>query len=123
MIEPPWLDRSAYPFAYSAMDVSGRIHYVDEGSGPPILLVHGTPTWSFEYRHLIRSLAPRWRTIAPDYLEFGLSSQPSRFKSAEPSGSPRLYWMTGRGGFGAGRSCARSPFATQFGFAGSPTSL
>ena len=62
------------------MDLSaGRIHYVDEGTGPPILLIHGTPTWSFEYRHLIRSLAPRWRTIAPDHLGFGLSSRPPSF--------------------------------------------
>jgi haloalkane dehalogenase len=62
------------------MDLSaGRIHYVDEGTGPPMLLVHGTPTWSFEYRHLIRSLAPRWRVIAPDHLGFGLSSRPESF--------------------------------------------
>jgi hypothetical protein len=41
MIEPPWLDRSAYPFAHNAMDLSAaRMHSVDEGTGPPILLVH-----------------------------------------------------------------------------------
>ncbi len=80
MTEPAWIDRAAYPFAHHAIELSaGRMHYVDEGTGPPILLVHGTPTWSFEYRHLIRSLAPRWRTIAPDHLGFGLSSRPRSF--------------------------------------------
>lgn len=55
---------------------SGRMHYVDEGRGQPILFVHGTPTWSFEWRHLIRALAPDYRCIAPDHLGFGLSERP-----------------------------------------------
>jgi haloalkane dehalogenase len=80
MTRPAWLDRSAYPCEHHELDLpDGRMHYVDEGAGPPILLVHGTPTWSFEYRHLIRLLAPRWRTIAPDHLGFGLSSRPRSF--------------------------------------------
>jgi haloalkane dehalogenase len=55
---------------------AGRMHYVDEGSGEPLLFVHGTPTWSFEWRHLIRALAPTHRCIAPDHLGFGLSDRP-----------------------------------------------
>src|SRR5688572_3562573 len=55
------------------------MHYVDEGAGEPILFVHGTPTWSFEWRHVIRALAPRWRCIAPDHLGFGLSDRPRDF--------------------------------------------
>jgi haloalkane dehalogenase len=54
----------------------GEMHYVDEGSGPPILLVHGTPTNSYEYRHLIAALATRFRCVAPDHLGFGQSSRP-----------------------------------------------
>ena len=54
----------------------GEMHYVDEGSGPPILFVHGTPTNSYEYRHLIAALSKRFRCIAPDHLGFGQSSRP-----------------------------------------------
>lgn len=57
----------------------GEMHYVDEGSGPPILFVHGTPTNSYEYRHLIAALSKRFRCIAPDHLGFGESSRPQSF--------------------------------------------
>jgi haloalkane dehalogenase len=57
----------------------GEMHYVDEGSGPPILFVHGTPTNSFEFRHLIAALSKRHRCIAPDHLGFGESSRPRTF--------------------------------------------
>jgi haloalkane dehalogenase len=52
------------------------MHYVDEGSGPTALFVHGTPTWSFEYRHAIRASIASCRCIAPDHLGFGLSERP-----------------------------------------------
>ena len=55
-----------------------RLHYVDEGSGPPILLVHGQPTWSYLYRKMIRPLvAAGYRCIAPDLMGFGLSDKPT----------------------------------------------
>ena len=74
---PEWLDRSEYPFTPNWLGVSGgRMHYVDEGTGPPALFVHGTPTWSFEYRHVIRAARDRCRCIAPDHLGFGLSDRP-----------------------------------------------
>lgn len=57
----------------------GEMHYVDEGTGPPILFVHGTPTNSYEYRHLIAALSKRFRCIAPDHLGFGESSRPRAF--------------------------------------------
>ena len=57
----------------------GEMHYVDEGSGAPILFVHGTPTNSYEYRHLIAALSKRCRCIAPDHLGFGESSRPPSF--------------------------------------------
>jgi haloalkane dehalogenase len=56
-----------------------RVHYIDEGSGPPLLLLHGNPTWSFLYRDLIRDLRDRFRCIAPDYPGFGLSEAPSGY--------------------------------------------
>ena len=59
----------------------GRVHYVDEGprDGEVVLLVHGTPSWSFEYRHLIPVLARTRRVIAVDHLGFGLSERPVDF--------------------------------------------
>ncbi|RPJ26779.1 MAG: alpha/beta hydrolase, partial [Planctomycetaceae bacterium] len=62
MQDASWLDRKAYPFAPHAFTVDGgQMHYVDEGSGRPVVMVHGLPTWSFLYRHLISALAPGFR--------------------------------------------------------------
>jgi haloalkane dehalogenase len=73
-------DAELYPFESRWFDSSrGRIHYIDEGNGPPILLCHGNPTWSFLYRDIIVALRDRFRCIAPDYLGFGLSERPSGF--------------------------------------------
>src|SRR5690242_19939457 len=55
---PAWLDRAEYPFAsHWFATESGRMHWVEAGVGAPIVLVHGTPTWSFEWRHLIKGLS------------------------------------------------------------------
>ncbi len=54
-----------------------RMHYVDEGAGDPILLLHGEPTWAFLYRKLIPTLARERRCIAPDYFGFGRSDKPT----------------------------------------------
>ena len=82
MTVPAWLDRTAYPFEHKWLALPGgrRMHYVDEGVGDPILFVHGTPTWSFEWRHLIRGLSDEHRCIAPDLIGFGLSDRPKEFK-------------------------------------------
>jgi len=73
-------DPALYPFVSRWFDSSrGRIHYVDEGDGPPLLLCHGNPTWSFLYRDIIVALRDRFRCIAPDYLGFGLSERPAGF--------------------------------------------
>lgn len=78
--EASWVDRQAYPFQSRYQPLSaGEMHYVDEGGGDPVLLVHGTPTWSFEYRHLINALSKHHRCIAPDHLGFGLSERPAGF--------------------------------------------
>jgi haloalkane dehalogenase len=57
----------------------GRMHYIDQGSGPVILFVHGTPTNSYEYRHLMAALSSTHRCIAPDHLGFGQSDRPQAF--------------------------------------------
>jgi haloalkane dehalogenase len=78
---PAWLDLAAYPFTNRWLELSSgpRMHYVDEGAGDTILFVHGTPTWSFEWRHLIRALSATNRCLAPDLLGFGLSDRPRDF--------------------------------------------
>lgn len=69
--------RHLYPFASHFLDRDGlRYHYVDEGEGDPVLLVHGNPTWSFYFRSLIARLSPRYRTVAPDHMGCGLSDKP-----------------------------------------------
>jgi len=76
--EHAWVDRDAYPFRSRWLELAeGKIHYVDEGDGEPVLFVHGTPTWSFEYRHLIAALRGGHRCIAVDHLGFGLSDRPA----------------------------------------------
>ena len=52
------------------------MHYVDEGSGEPIVLIHGEPTWSYLYRNFIPTLAKDFRVIAPDHMGFGKSESP-----------------------------------------------
>ncbi|MFH8776257.1 MULTISPECIES: haloalkane dehalogenase [unclassified Streptomyces] len=73
-------DRSLYPFESRWFDSSvGRLHYIDEGAGPPLLFCHGAPTWSFLYRQIVKDLRDRYRCIAVDYLGFGLSERPAGF--------------------------------------------
>jgi haloalkane dehalogenase len=79
---PAWVDSELYPFEDHWLD---GIHYVDEGDGPPLLMLHGNPTWSFTWREVIKGLRDRYRCIAPDLPGFGLSSAPAGygFTSAE----------------------------------------
>ena len=69
-----------YPFAPNYVEIEGyRIHYVDEGprDGQVILLMHGQPSWSYLYRHMIPPLAEAgYRVIAPDLVGFGKSDKP-----------------------------------------------
>jgi haloalkane dehalogenase len=53
-----------------------RLHYIDEGSGEPVVMLHGNPTWSFLYRHLIDRLSAQYRVIVPDHIGCGLSDKP-----------------------------------------------
>jgi haloalkane dehalogenase len=77
---PGWLPEELYPFESHYADISGApVHYLDEGAGPPLLLLHGNPTWSFLYRDLIRGLSDRYRCIAPDHPGFGLSRPAPRY--------------------------------------------
>jgi len=67
-----------YPFAPRWLEVDGlRMHYVDEGAGDPVLLLHGEPTWSFLWRGSIPPLARQHRVVAPDLIGFGRSDKPT----------------------------------------------
>ncbi len=89
-MDTDWIDRNEYPFfPRHFQTAAGRMHYVDEGSGDVVVMLHGNPAWSFLYRNLIKQLtAPlpnplpqagegvRCRCIAPDLIGFGLSDKP-----------------------------------------------
>lgn len=66
------------PFRSHFITIAGfRMHYIDEGEGPVVMLLHGNPTWCFYYRNLIKRLKKNFRVIAPDFLGLGLSDHPA----------------------------------------------
>ena len=85
-----------YDFTANYLQISGlRIHYVDEGpkDGAIVLLLHGEPSWSYLYRHMIPPLrAAGLRTIAPDLIGFGKSDKPIR--KTDYSYANHVAWMT-----------------------------
>lgn len=74
------IDSDEYPFRDHWLEIDGaRMHYIDEGIGTPVLLLHGNPTWSYLYRNIVKALSKEMRLIAPDYFGFGFSDHPLRF--------------------------------------------
>jgi haloalkane dehalogenase len=70
-----------YAFAPRYVEQYGlRMHYVDEGAGDPVLLLHGEPTWAYLYRRMIPPLGSVARVVAPDYFGFGRSDKPTRIE-------------------------------------------
>ena len=66
-----------YPFHSHFKIISGhQYHYVDEGEGEPVIMLHGNPTWSFYYRELIQKLSPYFHCLAPDHIGCGYSDKP-----------------------------------------------
>lgn len=73
---PDWL-QEALPFKRQVVQLDNyRMHFVDDGEGFPILMLHGNPTWSFLWRKVIGRLSPKYRCIAPDLVGLGLSDKP-----------------------------------------------
>ncbi len=69
--------RHLYPYESHYLDLNGfNYHYLDEGEGEPLVMVHGNPTWSFYFRELINNLSSQYRTIVPDHMGCGLSDKP-----------------------------------------------
>jgi haloalkane dehalogenase len=81
MIRNPDNWRHLYPFQSHFLNLDGhRYHYLDEGQGQPLLLVHGNPTWSFYWRELILALRSEYRVLAVDHVGCGLSDQPRHYE-------------------------------------------
>ncbi|MGP0564719.1 MULTISPECIES: alpha/beta fold hydrolase [unclassified Nitrospina] len=69
-----------YPFESHYLDLNGlRYHYLDEGQGEVLLMLHGNPTWSFYYRNLVRALRSQYRCVVPDHMGCGLSDKPQDY--------------------------------------------
>ncbi len=69
--------KKEYPFNGKHLDIGGLgYHYLDEGAGAPVVMVHGNPSWSFYYRNLVLALRDRYRCIVPDHIGCGLSDKP-----------------------------------------------
>lgn len=86
-----WLDTQEYPFTPHYFEINGqRLHYTDEGEGEVILFVHGTPSWSFDYRHIVKALRPGYRCIAIDHIGFGLSDKPAAYDYSTQNHSQTL---------------------------------
>src|SRR6202043_1130680 len=79
MIALPESVRAQWPYAPRFARVNGwRMHYIDEGGGDPVVLLHGNPTWGFLYRDFVEPLvAAGYRVIVPDMIGFGLSEKPT----------------------------------------------
>ena len=81
MNRPFAVEASEYPFEDHWLPLrDGYVHYVDEGQGPVVLLLHGNPTWSYIYRNVIKELRGECRLVALDYPGFGMSKAPAGYR-------------------------------------------
>lgn len=75
-----------YPFKSNLVSIDrnkidgDKMHYLDEGRGKPVLMLHGNPTWSFYFRHLVKELSTEYRAIVPDHIGCGFSDKPDESK-------------------------------------------
>lgn len=75
-----WLDKKEYPFRSNYFDINGcKLHYIDQGVGETLVFVHGTPSWSFDFRNIIKALEIHYRCLAIDHIGFGLSEKPEDY--------------------------------------------
>ncbi len=75
-----WLNKKEYPFDAKYFSIHGQsMHYIDEGVGEILLFIHGTPSWSFDFRYQIKALSKHFRCIAIDHIGFGLSDKPADY--------------------------------------------
>ncbi|GAB3328658.1 alpha/beta fold hydrolase [Larkinella ripae] len=80
LLSPAWLDTNEYPFPANFLLINGQQqHYIDVGVGEILLFIHGTPSWSFDFRNVIKTLSTHYRCIAMDHIGFGLSDKPETY--------------------------------------------
>lgn len=92
MNRPFEVDPVEYPFKDHWLSYrDGHIHYIDEGQGPTVLLLHGNPTWSYLYRNVIKELRGEFRLVAPDYPGFGMSKAPAGYGFTPQEHSEAIY--------------------------------
>jgi haloalkane dehalogenase len=89
--DPPFrVPAHLFPVTHRFMDLGGaRVHYVDEGSGETVLLLHGDPAWCFLYRRIIAALRADFRCVAMDYRGYGMSYAPPATASCRESTARR----------------------------------
>ncbi len=76
------------------MNINGyKLHYIDEGAGDILLFVHGTPSWSFDFRNVIKEMKQHYRCIAVDHMGFGLSDKPEQYDYTTPNHSSTLAYF------------------------------
>ncbi len=72
--------KDLYPFEPQTLLLDDlRYSYLDEGTGDPLLMLHGNPTWSFYYRNLVRGLKHAYRCVVPDHIGCGFSEKPFHY--------------------------------------------
>ncbi len=91
------LDQKKYPFQHNRFyHENTPLHYVDEGEGQTVLMLHGNPTWSFLYRNVIKALKGSFRCVAPDYPGFGLSGHPPGYGYTPPEHAEKIRTLVDR---------------------------
>lgn len=71
------LFKEEYPFSSKFKQINNlQYHYIDEGEGAPVIMVHGNPSWSFYFRNLVKRLSKNYRCIVPDHIGCGFSARP-----------------------------------------------
>ena len=69
-----------YPFTQKNFSINGQaLAYLDEGSGPVVVCVHGNPSWSYLYRNVVKELKDQYRFIVPDHIGCGFSDKPQQY--------------------------------------------
>ena len=91
-VEAPWRREFPWEPHFAQID-DERMHFIDEGEGDVLLLVHGNPTWSFYWRHWLPELRRHYRVVAPDHIGSGLSDKPQRYPYRLRQHSRNLYLL------------------------------
>ena len=85
--EPPAFPGYVYASHYVDLP-AGRMHYVDEGAGDPVVLLHGVPVWSYVWRNVLPFIAEGHRVLAPDMLNHGKSDKAEGYGAGRARGGP-----------------------------------